>query len=62
MMKLSKVALHFGAILIFFVFVAWALLQFSTKKQQHHLSITHSFGIGFDLSPSYAYVHLFYHA
>lgn len=53
-MNLSKAARCFGAILLF-ASVVWVLLL-SFPKKQHHLPITHSFGIGFDLSPSYAYV------
>ncbi|KAK5626501.1 hypothetical protein RRF57_002216 [Xylaria bambusicola] len=53
-MRLQKVARCFGVILIF-AFMAWVLLM-SLPKKPPHLSITHNFGIGFDLSPSYAYV------
>jgi hypothetical protein len=53
-MKLPKIAACFGVIVLF-VSVAWVLLL-SFPKQHGHLSITHTFGIGFDLSPSYAYV------
>ncbi|RYC61158.1 hypothetical protein CHU98_g5054 [Xylaria longipes] len=57
-MKLLKAARYFGAILLF-AFVAWVLLL-SLPEKQHHLSITHNFGIGFDLSPSYATVAVSY--
>jgi hypothetical protein len=53
-MKLPKIAGCFGAIMIF-TSVTWVLLL-SFTKQHDHLSTTHTFGIGFDLSPSYAYV------
>lgn len=53
-MKLPKASRCFGVILLF-VFVALVILL-SFPKKQRHLSITHDFGIGFDLSPSYAYV------
>ncbi|KAI0443230.1 hypothetical protein F4803DRAFT_561748 [Xylaria telfairii] len=57
-MRLQKAARCFGAILIF-AFMAWVLLV-SLPKKQIHLSITHNFGIGFDLSPSYATVAVSY--
>ncbi|KAI0460064.1 hypothetical protein F5B21DRAFT_129515 [Xylaria acuta] len=57
-MSLLKAILWFWAILVF-LFVAWVLLLLLPKKQQH-LSITHDFGIGFDLSPSYATVAVSY--
>ncbi len=50
----QKVARALG-ILLLFVFVALILLL-SLPKKQHRLSITHDFGIGFDLNPSYGYV------
>ncbi|KAI1314090.1 hypothetical protein F5Y03DRAFT_389572 [Xylaria venustula] len=57
-MRLQKAACYFGPILIF-AFMSWLLLM-SFPKKQHHLSITHSFGIGFDLNPSYATVAVSY--
>ncbi|RYP86145.1 hypothetical protein DL769_000823 [Monosporascus sp. CRB-8-3] len=51
-------ARYFGAILLF-ALVACILLL-SLPKKQHHLSITHDFGVGFDLSPSYATVAVSY--
>ncbi|XDG03115.1 hypothetical protein ABKA04_002730 [Annulohypoxylon sp. FPYF3050] len=57
-MKLPKASRCFGVILLF-VFVALVLLL-SFPKKQRHLSITHDFGIGFDLSPSYATVAVSY--
>ncbi|KAI0547881.1 hypothetical protein F4679DRAFT_552435, partial [Xylaria curta] len=48
------------ALLTFVIGIVLILaLQFVPKKQQH-LSITHDFGIGFDLSPSYATVAVSY--
>ncbi|KAI8626755.1 hypothetical protein F5Y19DRAFT_487986 [Xylariaceae sp. FL1651] len=57
-MSLPKSACCLGAILIF-AFMALVLLIALPKKEQN-LSITHSFGIGFDLSPSYATVAVSY--
>ncbi|KAH9991514.1 hypothetical protein F4779DRAFT_632020 [Xylariaceae sp. FL0662B] len=57
-MELPKASRCFGAILLF-AFVAWVLLL-SFPEKQPHLSITHNFGIGFDLSPSYAAVAVSY--
>lgn len=52
-MKLSTVARYSGAVLLL-ILVTWTLLR-SLPRKQHHLAITHKFGIGFDLSPSYGY-------
>ncbi|KAI1420401.1 hypothetical protein F5Y12DRAFT_773157 [Xylaria sp. FL1777] len=57
-MRLQNATRCFGAVLIF-AFMAWVLLL-ALPKKQHHLSITHNFGIGFDLSPSYATVAVSY--
>ncbi|KAH8900333.1 hypothetical protein GQ53DRAFT_836243 [Thozetella sp. PMI_491] len=55
---LLNAARWFGIILLF-CFVAFVLLLFLPNKR-HHLSITHDFGIGFDLSPSYGTVAVSY--
>ncbi|KAI0503210.1 hypothetical protein F5B22DRAFT_630116 [Xylaria bambusicola] len=57
-MKLQKASRCFGVMLIF-ALIAWVLL-ISLPKEKHHLAITHNFGIGFDLSPSYATVAVSY--
>ncbi|KAI1126083.1 hypothetical protein F5Y10DRAFT_245580 [Nemania abortiva] len=57
-MKLQKATRYFGAVLVF-AFFAWVLLL-SLPEKRHHLSVTQSFGIGFDLSPSYATVAISY--
>lgn len=57
-MKLSTVARYSGAVLLL-ILVTWTLLR-SLPRKQHHLAITHKFGIGFDLSPSYGTVAVSY--
>ncbi|KAI1872859.1 uncharacterized protein JN550_003733 [Neoarthrinium moseri] len=57
-MKLPSAARYIWAVLLF-IFTVWILLL-SFPKKQHQLSITHEFGIGFDLSPSYATVAVSY--
>lgn len=53
-MNFHKVLRWLGVVLLFVIVAKVLLLSF--PKRQHRLSITHDFGIGFDLSPSYAYV------
>ncbi|KAK9783906.1 hypothetical protein SCAR479_00465 [Seiridium cardinale] len=57
-MKLPSAARYFWTT-FFFLCVAWVLLL-SFPEKQHHISITHDFGIGFDLSPSYGTVAVSY--
>ncbi|KAM0809505.1 hypothetical protein AB5N19_09849 [Seiridium cardinale] len=57
-MKLPSAARCFWTT-FFSLCVAWVLLL-SFPVKQHHLSITHDYGIGFDLSPSYATVAVSY--
>ncbi|KAI0104170.1 hypothetical protein GGR51DRAFT_522713 [Nemania sp. FL0031] len=57
-MKFQKATRYFGIVFVFAILTWVLLLSLPTKR--HRLSITQSFGIGFDLSPSYATVAISY--
>ncbi|KAH9905505.1 hypothetical protein F4778DRAFT_730187 [Xylariomycetidae sp. FL2044] len=57
-MKLLRVARYLRVVLLFVVVAS--VLLFSLPKTKDHAEITHHFGIGIDLSPSYATVAVSY--